>query len=131
MHFSKNRPAGGRLGTTPSIFQKIDPPEAAWVLTPNCLGQLTPKGLAWPALWSPKNMKLGRFGVAVAPFGLRFGPVGAKWVQDLKKPGFPTPGVTWGSQWDPVGETWPTGPVIMAGYGHGYSQAVIPLYSQP
>ena len=44
MHFSKNRLAEGRLGTTPSIFQKIDPPEAAWVLTPNCLG---PHGTPW------------------------------------------------------------------------------------
>ena len=42
-------------------------------------------------------MKSGRFGVAMAPFGLRLGPAGAKWGQDLKKPGFGVPGVTWGS----------------------------------
>ena len=42
-------------------------------------------------------MKSGRFGVAVAPFWLRFGPSESKWVQDLKKLGFGVPGVTWGS----------------------------------
>ena len=42
-------------------------------------------------------MKLGGFGVAVAPFGLGFSPSESKWVQDPKKPGFGVPGVTWGS----------------------------------
>ena len=42
-------------------------------------------------------MDSGRFGVAVAPFGLGFGPSESKWCQDLKKLGFGVPGVTWGS----------------------------------
>ena len=41
-------------------------------------------------------MKLGWFGVAMAPFGLEFGPAGPKWCQDLKKHGFGVPEVTWG-----------------------------------
>ena len=40
---------------------------------------------------------MGRFGVAVAPFGLGFSPFESKWSQDLKKHGFGVPGVTWGS----------------------------------
>ena len=51
----------------------------------------------WTLKWDPENMELGRFRVAMAPFGLRFGPAGAKWVQDLKKPSFGVPGVAWGS----------------------------------
>ena len=39
------------------------------------------------------KVKSDRFGVAVGRFGLRFGPAGAKWVQDVKKHGF---GVLWG-----------------------------------
>ena len=36
------------------------------------------------------KVKSDRFGFAVGRFGLRFGPAGAKWVQDVKNPGFPT-----------------------------------------
>ena len=57
-------------------------------------------------------MKLGRFGVAKAPFGLRFGPSESKWSHDLKTPGFGIPGVMWGSKlgifrfWGQFGPPW-------------------------